>query len=160
MVYRVVYMLVFLILILSHLGCAQPTSPEGSVPRSGSGWQGPDAQSPTMVIHHLASVDLTDPDNIEKYAKADMVILDIIQLWSPLNNRGAVDALKSVNPDIKVIGYISAHSCWLHWGDDPDNEEKRVTVGINYRPNETFVYKVEWQGNDQDGAQNRYHDNL
>ncbi len=120
MVYRVVYMLVFLILILSHLGCAQPTSPGGSLPRSGSGWQGPDAQSPTMVMHHLGNVDLTDPDNIENYAKADMVTLDITQLWSPLRNHGAVDALKSVNPDIKVIGYISAHSCWLHWGDDPE----------------------------------------
>lgn len=44
-------------------------------------------------------------------------------------------------------------------GNEKDNKETRTTVGINYRPTETFVFKVEYQNNKTDSESLEHGDN-
>ena len=80
---------------------------------------------PAMAIVDWGSVDFSDPAVVAKFAQADILVLETAYLWQPGKNPGAIAALKELNPDLKIVGYISAHSSWLRWGvvDRSEQEE-------------------------------------
>jgi hypothetical protein len=61
-----------------------------------------------MAITDFGIIDFSDPANIEKYARADLVQLKGSSLWrGGLNGDIPVIAqMKAINPDIVVVGYV------------------------------------------------------
>jgi len=75
-----------------------------------------------MAIVDYRTSDFSRPEVIARYAQADIVVVESSYLWSLRQNAGAVAALKSLNPDLRVLGYINAHESWLNWGEQsPDH---------------------------------------
>lgn len=73
-----------------------------------------------VAIVSYAYVDLSDPAQQSAVARAEVFVNEMSYLWSPTQNQGAVAALKSRNPDLKVLGYVNAQTTWLMWGANPE----------------------------------------
>ncbi|MBU8869999.1 MAG: putative glycoside hydrolase family 15 protein [Gemmatimonadales bacterium] len=72
---------------------------------------------PAMAVVDWGSIDFSDPANLQKFAKADILILETAYLWKEGRDSGAIAGLKALNPDIKILGYINAHGSWESWGE-------------------------------------------
>jgi hypothetical protein len=64
--------------------------------------------APTMVIFDLYASDISEPEEVQKYAKADLVVLNDCNVWCTSQSIGLVDRLKAANPDLKVLNYTRA----------------------------------------------------
>ncbi|MBK6899776.1 MAG: hypothetical protein IPH09_11070 [bacterium] len=58
---------------------------------------------------------------IERIARADLLCVEAEVLWSepPSGGPSVVERIKAVNPDCKVIGYVSVQMVRLDWADAP-----------------------------------------
>lgn len=69
------------------------------------------AHSPRVVaITDFSRIDFSEPGMIEKFARADLVQLKGASLWRGglSGDIPVIDRMKEINPDIKVVGYVSA----------------------------------------------------
>ena len=69
------------------------------------------AHSPRNVaVIQLNPINWQDPAQLERMAQADLLIVTAHDLWagSPLANVPVIQNLKAINPDLKVVGYVSA----------------------------------------------------
>lgn len=73
------------------------------------------AKSPVMAIVDYTWLGVPAADVVERYAQADILVLDMANFWSDAITVDVVQALKERNPNIRVIGYVNAHDCWLNW---------------------------------------------
>lgn len=72
---------------------------------------------PAMAVVDWGQVDFSDPKVVADFAQADIIVLETSYLWREWAYSGAIAALKAQNPDVKVVGYISAHASWEIWGE-------------------------------------------
>lgn len=67
-----------------------------------------------IAITDWSAVNWSLPANWEKYSRADVFLAMSADLWSnAYRDEPVIDRIKAHNPDIKVIGYISAKSAQL-----------------------------------------------
>ncbi len=72
--------------------------------------------SPQMAIVHFTRAGFDDPQTIENYAQADLLVLETSNLWSNAYP-GVLDQIRALNPGIKIVGYVSAHASFLSWAE-------------------------------------------
>jgi len=76
--------------------------------------------SPNLVaINDWTVIDWTRPEQFEKYARADLVVLTAAYLWGhPLNESlHVIDNIKAINPSCKVVGYVLGKTTMLAWAN-------------------------------------------
>lgn len=67
-----------------------------------------------VAITDWSAVNWSLPANWEKYSRADLFIAMAADMWNDqYRNEPVIDRIKAHNPDMKVIGYISAKSAQL-----------------------------------------------
>jgi hypothetical protein len=67
-----------------------------------------------VAITDWSAINWSLPANLEKYARADVFVAMSAALWSSqYRDVPIIDGMKAINPDLKVIGYISAKSAQL-----------------------------------------------
>lgn len=108
--------LLFIALLLAAAsGCtvAENTEPVDSVSEPDF----TDNYWPTMAIVDWSQVDLTDPEKIAEFARADIIALETAYVWRDNLNPGALDEIRALNPDVRIVGYLNAQDSWLAWGN-------------------------------------------
>lgn len=98
-----------------------------------SGWEGKDYRvrviaSDAGVLHPQHSPanyaindwitdDFSAPSALEKYARAEIVVLTAHYLWGNAENEAlrVLDGIRAVNPSCKIVGYVSAKNTALAW---------------------------------------------
>ena len=76
-----------------------------------------------VVITQLGPLDWSDQSIIEKFSRADLLIMTASDIWtgSDYGDIPVVDQLKALNPDLKIVGYVSGFSAKLYAeNSDPD----------------------------------------
>ncbi len=63
--------------------------------------------------------DLTDPAELAKYTRADLLIVQCDQFWGQAGFEGRLDLLRAAKPDLKIIGYFRSKVVKTSWGDEP-----------------------------------------
>ncbi len=108
-----------LLLALMAAACAAPGDPDDGGPPSTilRGEREPGMQ---IAIIDWATGDLSSPEAIARYARADLVAFETFYLWVSPRNADVVPRLKALNPDLVVLGYVSAEASWLVWGTGPN----------------------------------------
>lgn len=119
--HQILPMLSLFLLILT-MGCVPVVEEDPGVPGSGSRSSQDDHVSQELAIVDYSTMDFSNPADVEKYSRARVLVTEAATFWSDSRNQGAIEDLKSYNPDIKVIGYVNAHGSWLSWGDDPEED--------------------------------------
>lgn len=67
-----------------------------------------------IAITDWSSINWSLPANLEKYARADIFLAMSAALWSnQYRDVPIIAGMKAINPDLKVVGYISAKSAQL-----------------------------------------------
>ncbi len=67
-----------------------------------------------VAITDWGAIDWSQPANWEKYARADVFLAMAAELWdAAAYSQPVVSRIKSYNPDVKIIGYISAKTAQL-----------------------------------------------
>ena len=67
-----------------------------------------------VAITDWSAVNWSDPATWERYARAEMFLAMAASMWNQqYMNDPVIDRIKAVNPDVKVIGYISAKTAQL-----------------------------------------------
>jgi hypothetical protein len=63
-----------------------------------------------VAVIQLNPSNWQDPAHLERMAQADLLIVTAHELWagSALANVPVIQSLKAINPDLKVVGYVSA----------------------------------------------------
>ncbi len=112
---------IFLLLAagLAMAGCTVAENPTNQDTATGTD---PDRDLPedywaTTAIVDWGQPDLADPVEQQKFARADFVVLETAAVWRDGLNEGALDAIRELNPDIRIVGYVNAHDSWLAWGE-------------------------------------------
>ncbi len=111
-----------MIAVLSLLGCgaavddvATPAPDDSRPDIDGPTVQDAIAESPVMAIVDYGWLGNPDTSTLDRYAKADIVVLDMANFWADAISVDIVQELKTRNPNVRVIGYVNAHDCWLTW---------------------------------------------
>ncbi len=68
-----------------------------------------------VAITDFSAIDWSQPGNIEKYARADLLQLMGAELWDggPFADVPVIERMKEINPDLKVVAYVSAKTAQL-----------------------------------------------
>jgi hypothetical protein len=99
-----------LLLLAVSCGPEQVSSPEPSL---GSALP---PSFPQRGVYHLAPLPDVDTEWIDEASRAEMAILQLKWCYSP-NAAFVLEGLKSRNPDIQVIGYLSLLNFPFDWAD-------------------------------------------
>lgn len=107
------------------LGCTQPAPSEPEPPDDSP--ELVDLQDATvagsgLAVFDLQTANIDDPEYLDKAARADVVILTATHFWRNGASQDLVDRFKLRNPDVKVIGYVNAHTSWYQWGSASPDE--------------------------------------
>ena len=90
------------------------------------------------VVEYGGGVDYSDPLIIEKYSQGRVLVVQAPLMWLDDTYVGAIAAMKAANPNLKVVGYVNAHTTWLSWGDpartDPAVEPFKAEWDAAVRP--------------------------
>jgi len=104
-----------------------------------------------LAITDWGIIDWNDYTNIEKYSRADLFLVMAAQLWGDeFGDVPVVDQIKSLNPDIKIVGYVSAKTAKLSGASETANSFWREWY---LRTKPFWVYTTEgdtasdWPGN-------------
>lgn len=126
-----VYAILTGILVLT--GCTQPveegagallyeppvsTPPDLEEDQERGGGDIVDEFSGHMAIVEYQGVDFREQENLDKYSRARVLVINPYTVWSPSSNPDAISTMKSTNPDLRVLGYFNAQTSWLRWGND------------------------------------------
>ncbi|MCK5879496.1 MAG: hypothetical protein KAH24_06945 [Holophagae bacterium] len=60
--------------------------------------------------------DLTDPAEMAKYTRADIVIVQCDQFWGRDNFEGRMALLRAAKPELKIIGFFRSKAIKTEWG--------------------------------------------
>lgn len=77
------------------------------------------ANSPDVsAVLHLVATDWSEPGLVEKFARSNLVILTGGDVWKGSANQDIplMQQMKALNPDVRVVGYVSAFSAKL-WAE-------------------------------------------
>ncbi len=104
---------VFLLFVL--VGCSRPAAPDGnetdlSVPHDGS---------LRIAALDYSVGDLSDPAVLEKFARADILIVQCAEFWGKDYYEGKLQLIRDAKPDIKILGYFRSKAVKVFWGDEP-----------------------------------------
>ncbi|MBK7188468.1 MAG: hypothetical protein IPH86_07275 [bacterium] len=74
-----------------------------------------------IAVLQLNPSNWQDPAQLEKLAQADLLVVTADELWagSALANVPVIQNLKAINPDLKVVGYVSAFTSRLSGANSP-----------------------------------------
>jgi len=124
---------IFVIAFIVFSGCSIPEdSDPASMQYVGGGNEGSGddegRSSSTDENNHMAILEyynphFENPGTIEKFSEAKVAIIETRFLWGPNNNPDIINSIKALNPDIKILGYISAHDTWLRWSESNMEDE-------------------------------------
>lgn len=104
-------------LLVAVAGCAAPSDP------AAGGGPPPPQSAPSMQIAIVdwRTADFTTPEALERYSRTNLLVVEAAYLWGTPANADAVALLKARNPNLKVIGYVLAHTTRLIWAPPPDD---------------------------------------
>ncbi len=115
MTFRRIISVYLALMIFGLAGCLFPSSPD--VPES------------SPVVSHDGSLriaaldygvgDLTDPDELAKFTRADIVIVQPSQFWGRSDLEGKLAPLRAAKPEIKIIAYFQTKGTFVSWGENP-----------------------------------------
>ena len=91
---------------------------EGNLPDRGANDDFQEETSNHMAIIEYWGVDFSDPVNIEKYSRANILVVNPYVMWAEGANESAIASMKALNPDLKVIGYFNSQTSWIEWSLD------------------------------------------
>lgn len=63
--------------------------------------------------------DLTDPANLARLTRADVLIVQCDQFWGRGSFEGRMDLIRAAKPEIKIIGYFRTKATRVEWIDYP-----------------------------------------
>ncbi len=89
-------------------------------------------ESPRMAIVDYSTMDLSDQEMLAQYARAGIIVTETSAIWCSAQNEGKVADLKSLNPSLKLVGYVNAHGSWLAWGDQPERDPLTNSYGWDW----------------------------
>lgn len=92
-----------------------PTSPDEPV----SSIDSPQGGSLRIAALDYQVGDLNDPEELAKYTRADILIVQADQFWGSVDNEGRLGILRAAKPDLIIIGYFRTKAIRAHWGDEP-----------------------------------------
>jgi hypothetical protein len=93
--------------------------PAGHLPGGGGIGRNALKDPPLMAIVHFPAAGFEDPQTIQNYAQADLLVLETSNVWSEAHPH-VLNQIRALNPDIMIVGYISAHATFLEWANaDP-----------------------------------------
>jgi hypothetical protein len=74
-----------------------------------------------IAVLQLNPSNWQDPAQLERVAQADLLVVTADELWagSALANVPVIANLKAINPDLKVVGYVSAFTSRLSGANSP-----------------------------------------
>ena len=94
-----------------------------------------------MAITDFSRIDFSEPGLIEKFSRADLVQLKASSVWTG-GLSGAIPAvqqMRELNPDIKVVGYVSVKATPV----DPPTQEEDLFFQVWYERTQPYwVYTV------------------
>ena len=64
--------------------------------------------------------DLTDPENLARYTRADILLVQCDQFWGRPSFEGRLNLIRAANPDLKIIGYFRSKVAKVNWVDHPE----------------------------------------
>jgi len=85
-----------------------------------------------MAIVDFRTGNLDTPEAAERYARAELVVLESTCLWARPQNAGFVANVRALNPDTRVLGYVLGKSSWTTWGDEPDRDPTANPYGWDW----------------------------
>jgi len=105
--------LIFLALTSWYVvGCSSPSNPEGG----GTGIPLVDDGSLRIAALDFSLEDLTDPAEMAKYTRADIVIVQCDQFWGRPSFEGRMALLRAAKPELKIIGFFRSKGIKTEWG--------------------------------------------
>jgi len=109
----------FIPLLVGHAGCT--TSPEAEIPEGAYGYgddRNSDIQEPGLRIAALDYNlgDLTDPSELAKYTRADILIVATWQVWDYAKD---INLIRAANPDLKILAYFRTKCIRSEWSIPP-----------------------------------------
>ncbi|MBK8167102.1 MAG: hypothetical protein IPK64_14275 [bacterium] len=74
-----------------------------------------------VAVLQLNPSDWRDPAHLERVAQADLLVVTADEMWagSDLAAEPVIANLKAINPDLKVVGYVSAFTSRLSGANSP-----------------------------------------
>ncbi|RLA56646.1 MAG: hypothetical protein DRR04_13920, partial [Gammaproteobacteria bacterium] len=63
--------------------------------------------------------DLTDPAELAKYTRADILIVQPAQFWGRSDLESRLAPLRAAKPDLKIIAYFQSKAIRIAWGENP-----------------------------------------
>jgi hypothetical protein len=81
----------------------------------------PHSPGNNIAVIQLNPSNWQDPAHLERMAQADLLMVTAHELWagSALANVPVIASLKAINPDLKVVGYVSAFTSRLSGAIQP-----------------------------------------
>lgn len=107
-------------MVLLACGCSSPGVPGES---GETGVPAPQKDDLRIAALTYQIGDLTDPDELAKYTRADLLIVQCDQFWGRDSFEGRLNLLRAAKPDLKIIGYFRTKVVRTAWGE-PGAEEQ------------------------------------
>jgi len=64
--------------------------------------------------------DLHDPENLKRFTRADILIVQCDQFWGNPLMEGRLELIRAAKPELKIIGYFRSKVAKTFWVDHPD----------------------------------------
>ena len=115
MVFSITRAVLAALMIWGAAGCSSPGNPE-----DGNSTQVPvnDGSLRIAALDYRVG-DLTDPAELAKYTRADLLIVQPDQFWGNPGFEGKLDLLRAAKPDLKIVAYFRSKVIKATWGDFP-----------------------------------------
>jgi len=115
MTYRIIQIALSGLLMMTLASCSTPGEPESSTISTDLVDDG------DLRIAALTEDlgDLTDPANLQRLIRADILIVQCDQFWGQPYFEGRMDLIRAAKPDIKIIGYFRTKVARIEWVDYP-----------------------------------------
>jgi len=122
---RSINAVILILMICGLAGCSSPGNPDdtGSIPLP------TDDGSLRIAALDYQVGDLTDPAELAKYTRADILIVQPDQFWGRPEMEGRLALLRAAKPELKIIAYFRSKVTKTHWGAIP-------------RESQTYIYDL------------------
>ncbi|MGB5215607.1 MAG: hypothetical protein WBN88_18430, partial [Anderseniella sp.] len=113
-----------LTLVLLCLGaCSSPGDPDD---QGGNLTPAPQKSGLRIAALDYAVGDLTDPEVLARYTRADILVVQSDQFWGRPSFEGRLDLLRAAKPDLKIIGYFRSKVVKAKW----ETEENTYNLAL------------------------------
>jgi len=110
--------LFILLLIAACTMPAETETPDGAYGYEDDRYVTPEESGLRIAALDYEVGDLTDPANLAKYARADLLIVQPWQFW---NNSLDLGLLRAANPDLKIVAYFRSKCIRTAWSVPPES---------------------------------------